>query len=333
MTDLSVKYLGLNLKSPIVVGSSNLSMTLSNLKKIEAAGAGAVVLKSIFEEEIHNEYVDVLKKEDDAFHSVNDNLDYFDFKIKEDNIKKYVAYIREAKSAVSIPVIGSINCVSNQEWMFFAKKLQDAGADALELNLFIMPSDETKTAQEIETIYTDIAKKIKSEITIPVALKMSYYFSNLAGMVKKLSETNIDGLVLFNRFFAPDFDIDKFEVIPTNVLSSASDLHLSLRWVSLLSGRTNKDIIASTGVHNGEALIKQLLAGATAVQAVSVFYEKGINQISMMLDELKTWMEKHNFNSIDDFRGKMSQAKSEDPAIFERVQFMKYFSDKTYDID
>jgi dihydroorotate dehydrogenase (fumarate) len=271
--------------------------------------------------------------------AVNDREDEYGGSF-ENRARFPMEVINAVRQAVDIPLLvrlsGDEMIPSGfhvDDMVAFSTMLQDAGADALELNLFIMPSDETKTAQEIETIYTDIAKKIKSEITIPVALKMSYYFSNLAGMVKKLSETNIDGLVLFNRFFAPDFDIDKFEVIPTNVLSSASDLHLSLRWVSLLSGRTNKDIIASTGVHNGEALIKQLLAGATAVQAVSVFYEKGINQISMMLDELKTWMEKHNFNSIDDFRGKMSQAKSEDPAIFERVQFMKYFSDKTYDID
>ena len=333
MTDLSVNYMGLKLKSPIVVGSSNLANSITNIKKIEAAGAGAVIMKSIFEEEIYNEYEDVLKKDNAQFGETDEYLDYFDFKIKEDNIKKYIALIEEAKKTVNIPVIGSINCKSNHEWTYFAKKIEAAGADALELNLFIMPSDFEKSAQEIEDIYMGIAKKIKSEISIPVALKMSYYFSNLAGTVKKLSETGVNGLVLFNRFFTPDFDIDNFEVLPTNVLSSASDLHQTLRWVSILSGRVNTNIIASTGVHDSKAAIKLLLAGATAVQAVSVFYEKGLNEITTMLDEIKAWMEKHNFNSIDNFRGKMSQAKSENPAVYERVQFMKYFGGREYDLD
>ncbi len=333
MTDLSVNYMGLKLKSPIVVGSSNLSNSIANIKKIEDAGAGAVVLKSIFEEEIYHEYEDILKKDMAEFGEADEYLDYFDFKIKEHNIKKYISLIEEAKKTVDIPIIGSINCVSGHEWMYFAKKIQAAGADALELNLFIMPSDFNKTAQEIEDTYMAIAKEIKAEVTIPVALKVSYYFSNLAGTIKKLSGTGIDSLVLFNRFFTPDFDIENFEILPTNVLSTPSDLHQTLKWVSILAGKIDTDIIASTGVHDGKSAIKLLLAGATAVQAVSVFYEKGIKEITTMVEDIKAWMVKHNFNSINDFRGKMSQAKSENPAVYERVQFMKYFGGKAYDLD
>jgi len=333
MIDLSVSYMGLKLKSPIVVGSSNLSNSVSNIKKIEAAGAGAVVLKSIFEEEIYHEYEDVLKKDTAQFGESDEYLDYFDFKIKEDNIKKYISLIEEAKKAVDIPIIGSINCTSSHEWTYFAKKIQEAGADALELNVFIMPLNFKKSSEEVEKIYFDIATKIKQELTIPVALKISYYFSNLADTVMKLSNTGIDGLVLFNRFFSPDFDIDNFNVVPTNVLSNPTDLHLSLSFVSLLSDRVNCDLISSTGVHDGASVIKQLLAGAQAIQVVSVLYKKGIGYVATMLDDVKSWMEKHNFNSIDDFRGKMSQAASDNPAVYERVQFMKYFGGKEYDLD
>ncbi len=333
MTDLSVNYMGLKLKSPIIVGSSNLSNTIANIRKIEASGAGAVVLKSIFEEEIYYEYEDVLKKDMAEFGETNEYLDYFDFKIKENNIKKYIALIEEAKKTVNIPIIASINCVSSHEWMYFAKKVQEAGADALELNVFIMPLNFEKTSEEVEKIYFDVATKIKSELSIPVSLKISYYFSNLADTVMKLSNTGIDGIVLFNRFFSPDFDIDNFKVIPTNVLSNPTDIHLSLCCVSILSGRTNCDLIASTGIHDGKAVIKQLLAGAQATQVVSVLYKNGIGYVATMLDEVKAWMEKHNFSSIDEFRGKMSQTSSENPAVYERVQFMKYFGGKEYDLD
>jgi len=331
--DLSVKYLGLELKSPLVVGSSSLTGTLNHLKKAEAAGAGAVVLKSIFEEEIYNEYNEVVGNEKVEGEPDYGYLDYYDFKIKQDNIKKYLQLIKDAKSELSIPVIGSINCSSNHEWMFFAKKLQEAGADALELNLFILPSDFNMNNEETEALYFDIIKKVKAEVSIPISVKLSYYSSNLATFVKKVSETGVEGVVLFNRFFHPDFDIDKFEITPSNVLSSPSDLAISLRWISLLSGRLNADLIASTGVHDGSALIKELLAGADAVQVASTLFTHGIGYVATMLDELKVWMQKHGFESIADFKGKMSQANAPNPAEYERVQFMKYFGHKKYDLD
>ncbi len=330
--NLSVNYLGLKLKSPVVVGSSSLTTSIANLKKIENSGAGAVVLKSIFEEEIYNEYRSILEKEKDLEFPDVRFLDYYDYKIKEDNIKKYLDLIKTAKSTVNIPVIASINCVSSWEWNFFAKKLEEAGADAIELNMFILPSDFTKTADEIEQTYLNIIAKIKEAVKIPIAVKLSYYFADLAAFVKRVSESGVDGVVLFNRFFHPDFDIENFKIIPSNVLSRSSDLAISLRWMSILSGRMGCDLIASTGVHDGASVIKEILAGANAVQVVSALYKNGIESISDMLQEIKEWMEKHGFENLDDFRGKMSQVNSPNPAEYERVQFMRYFEGKKYNL-
>jgi len=191
--------------------------------------------------------------------------------------------------------------------MFFAKKIQEAGADAIELNLFILPSDFDANCTKTEDLYFDIIKKVKVEVSIPIAVKISYYSSNLAAFVKRVSESDVDGIVLFNRFFHPDFDIDKFEIIPSNVLSNPSDLAISLRWIAIMSGRVSCDLIASTGVHDGASLIKQLLAGADSVQIASALYSNGVEYVTVILDELKEWMKKHKFKSISEFRGKMSQ--------------------------
>jgi dihydroorotate dehydrogenase (fumarate) len=253
--------------------------------------------------------------------------DYFDYKIKEDNIKKYISLIEDCKKELQIPVIASINCVSSTEWVFFAKKIQEAGASALELNAFFLPSDLERSSKEIEEMYFNIIKNIKKEVRIPVSLKISYYFSNLAKMIKDLSETDIDGLVLFNRFYSPDFDIKNRKVISTHVLSSPEELSISLRWVAIMANRVKCDLVASTGVHDGRALIKQLLAGADAVQAVSTIYKNGSMQIKHMLNELGDWMKRNDYQKIEDFKGSMSQQETFNPAIFERVQFMKYFGD------
>ena len=332
--DISINYLGMNISSPVIAGSCSITGNVNNHKKIEESGAGAVVLKSIFEEEIYHEYQNILQQESSVFpDGLDEYLDYYDYKIKEDNIRKYLRLIEDAKSTIKIPVVASINCTCSHEWLFFAKKVEEAGADAIELNLFIMPSDFSKECTDIENIYLDIAKKITQAVKIPVSIKLSYYFSNLGAFVKKLSETDIQGVVLFNRFFHPDFDIDRFTLKPTHVFSSPSDLGISLRWASLLSGRLDADLIASTGVHSPEALIKLLLAGADAVQVASALYTEGISFISQLNDGLKEWMERHAFEKIDDFKGKMSQVNSPNPAIYERVQFMKYFGDKSYDLD
>jgi len=327
MVDLSTDYLGLKLKNPVIVGSSGLTNSVKSIKEIEEKGAGAVVLKSIFEEEIAFEYDDMLKEAAEGGYNL-DQFDYYDFQIKGDNIDNYIKLIEESKKNVSIPVIPSINCIYSYEWTFFAKQLQEVGADALELNMFFLPSDFDRTSEEKERAYFEIIEKIQKTVSIPIALKISYYFSNLGQMIQKLSNTGISGLVLFNRFYSPDFNIDNFEVTSTNVLSSPSELPLSLRWIAIMAERANCDLAASTGVHDGTGVIKQILAGANAVQVVSAIYKNGMGYIQEMLKTVEEWMEKNGYNSLSEFRGKMSQAKSINPAAYERVQFMKYFGDK-----
>lgn len=326
MANLTTKYLGLELRNPLIVGSSGLTNSVEDIKDLERKGAGAIVLKSIFEEEIMLEFKSVIK-EVEADENNLEYYDYFDYKIKADNIKRYIKLIEDVKKEVNIPVIASVNCVTAQEWTFFAKKIQDAGADAIELNAFFLPTDCSKTSQENEKIYFDLINSVSKLVTIPVSLKISYYFSNLARMIKTLSETTVSGIVLFNRFYSPDFDIDNKKVISTHVLSSENDLPISLRWVAIMAERINCDISASTGVHDGKALIKQLLAGADSVQVVSALYKNGTSHIGTMLKELEVWMDKNGYKTIADFKGSMSQAKSNNPAAFERVQFMKYFGE------
>jgi len=327
MVDLSTQYLGMKLKNPVVAGSSGLTNSVKSIQDLEESGAGAVVLKSIFEEEIAFEYEDILKEASEE--GVNlDQFDYYDFHIKGEKLDKYTTLIEESKKNVSIPVVASINCLYSHEWTSFAKQLQTAGADALELNMFFLPSEFDRTSEEKEKAYFQIIEKVQKEVTIPIALKISYYFSNLGPMIQKLSESGIAGLVLFNRFYSPDFDIDKMEVVPSNVFSSPSDLPTSLRWIAIMAERVSCDLAASTGVHDGTALIKQILAGANAVQVASTLYKNGKGQIAEMLNTLEAWMDKKSYTSLSDFRGKMSQAKSSNPAAYERVQFMKYFGGK-----
>ena len=327
MVDLSTEYLGMKLKNPVIAGSSGLTNSVKSIQELAENGAAAVVLKSIFEEEIAFEYEDILKEAESKGYNL-DQFDYYDYKIKEDNIDKYTTLISESKKNVSIPVIASVNCVYSHEWLAFASQLEKAGADALELNMFFLPSDFERTSEEKEMAYFQIIEQVQKAVSLPIALKISYYFSNLGPMIQKLSNTGISGLVLFNRFFSPDFDIDKFEVKSSNIFSAPSDLSISLRWVSIMAERVNCDLAASTGVHDGVALIKQLLAGADAVQVASTLYQNGKGQLGKMLKTLEDWMEGKGYGSLSDFKGKMSQAKSSNPAAYERVQFMKYFGGK-----
>jgi dihydroorotate dehydrogenase (fumarate) len=327
MADLSTEYLGMKLKNPIIAGSSGLTNSVKSIKELEENGAAAVVLKSIFEEEIAFEYEDILKEAESKGYNL-DQFDYYDYKIKEDNLDKYTSLISDSKKNVSIPVIASVNCVYSHEWLAFASQLEKAGADALELNMFFLPSDFERTSEEKEKAYFQIIEQVQKAVSLPIALKISYYFSNLGPMIQKLSNTGIAGLVLFNRFFSPDFDIDKFEVKSSNIFSAPSDLPISLRWISIMAERVNCDLAASTGVHDGVALIKQLLAGADAVQVASTLYQNGKGRIGEMLKTLEEWMADKGYGSLADFKGKMSQAKSSNPAAYERVQFMRYFGGK-----
>lgn len=325
MANLSTSYMGFNLKNPIIVGSSGLTNSVENIIEIEKNGAAAVVLKSLFEEQINHMINKTMHNQGDTF-GYPEADDYISNYTRDNDIDVYLKLIKGAKEAVDIPVIASINCVSSADWISFASKMQEAGADGLELNIFILPSDPKRDAAQNEAVYFDIIEKVKKEVTIPVAIKISSYFSGMANMALKLSWTGIKGMVLFNRFFSPDIDIDNFKVTATNVFSHPEELAMSLRWVAMLSSRLHCDVAASTGVHDGPAVIKQLLAGAKAVQIASVLYKKGFGEIGGMLKDLEAWMDKHNFESLDDFVGKMSIKEIENPAAFERVQFMKHFA-------
>ncbi len=322
MADLSTTYLGLSLKNPIIVGSSGLTSTVDKVKELEENGAGAVILKSIFEEQIGIEVGKALQEGTKAFHA--EAIDHYDELIRGETLEKYTSLILESKKQASIPVIASVNCMYSHEWIDFAKKIESAGADALELNIFFLPADLNRSSADQEQLYFDVVDRVLKKISIPVSLKIGYYFSNPALMIRRLSEMGVAGLVLFNRFYTPDFDIHNFKMVSSNVLSTPDELGISLRWVAMMSGRVKCDLCASTGIHDGQGVIKQVLAGAKAVQVVSALYKNGTSHLKTMLKELDGWMTRNKFSGLDQFRGKMSQAKSENPAVYERVQFMKY---------
>ncbi|MDZ7739406.1 MAG: dihydroorotate dehydrogenase-like protein [Bacteroidales bacterium] len=330
MAELTTKYLGLSLSNPLIIGSSGLTDSVDNIIELEKAGAGAVVLKSLFEEQIMLE-VDASLKEayrnDMIYSAKSETLDYIDVHIRERTMSAYIKLIKDVKSRLTIPVIASINCVSAAEWVKFANQFEEAGADALELNIAILPTDEGLDAADIEKIYFDIIAKVKSRVNIPVSVKITSCFTNLATMVKKISETGVDGIVMFNRFYTPDFDINNFEEKSSDTYSTPAEAGDVRRWMGIMSSRVKCDLAASTGVHGPEDLIKQILAGAKAVQVVSTIYRNGRGQIQKMLGGLNDWMEDKGYNSIDQFRGRMSQEESSDPSSYERIQFMKYFSE------
>ena len=328
MNELYTKYLGLDLRSPLIAGSCNLTDNVDNLKEIEKAGAGAVVLKSIFEEEIYLEYASELKKIGPMEENL-EFLDYYDVEIRQDNLKRYLGLITSAKAALHIPVIASINCVTSQEWSFFAKKIEAAGADALELNLFILPSDLRQSSSDNENTYFEIIRQVIARVKIPVSVKISPYFSNLGRMIQDISASGIKGMVLFNRFYSPDIDIDREIVRSVPKLSSPDDYLLPLRWIGMMAHRVECDLAASTGVHDWKSAVKLLLAGAQTVQLVSVLYKEGFKAIADFNSQIVSWMEKKNYAGIEDFRGKLAMGTQINPAEYERVQFMKTFSEYT----
>ncbi len=325
MADIKTNFAGLELKSPIIVGASGLTGSTKHLKDFEQNGAGAIVLKSIFEEEIVFEY-NKFVEEAEKYGYDYEFIDYFDYKIKQDNLDKYISLIEEAKKTVNIPVIASINCITPNEWTYFTKRIKAAGADALELNIFILPSDLNKSSEEIENIYFKVVEEVKKEVDLPVIVKMSYFFTNLGQMIIKLSE-KADGLVLFNRFYNPDIDINTRKIVPASIFTSPNDIVIPLRWVAITSGRVKSSLAASTGIHDGTGLIKILLAGADAVEIVSTIYKNGAVQIKKMLDDLELYMNENNFSSLSELKGLLSQKNIKNPGLYERVQFMRYFSD------
>ncbi len=325
MVDLSTNYMGFNLKNPIIAGSSGLCKSPEKVREFELKGAGAVVLKSLFEEQI---MADTNKIYDypEAYNAYPEALDYIQNFTKSNSVEEYMKLIRDCKKEVKIPVFASINCVSMNEWITIAKDIEKAGADALELNIFIMPYDINMNSAEHEQVYFDIIEKIKKTISIPVALKIGYYFSGLVNTIQKLSWTGINALVLFNRFYTPDININDFKLHPTNIFSSPAELGISLRWIAMLSDRVKCDISASTGIHDSDAVIKQLLVGAKTTQLCSTLYLNGSDRIAQIIDELTVWMENKNYKTIDDFRGKLSLGKAENPVMYHRAQYMKHLS-------
>lgn len=325
MADISTTYMGLKLTSPVIIGSSGLTNSIENIKEFAARGAGAIVLKSLFEEQIRHEIAQT-SSHDHVANMYPEAQDYISNYSRNHRVTEYLDLIKKAKQEVAIPIIASINCVTSEEWVSFARKIQDAGADALELNVFIMPSDPSFGAEHNEKIYFTILDEVKKLITIPIALKISYYFSGLAKMALKLSWAGAKGLVLFNRFYSPDINIKTLKVVATNVFSTPEEISTSLRWVAMLSDRVYCDVCASTGIHDSQGLIKQLLAGAKAVQIASTLYKNGFGRIDEMNAGLIAWMDEHKYSKIEDFNGMMSFKKAENPGAYERVQFMKHFA-------
>jgi len=321
--DLSTTYMGIKLKNPVIIGSSSLTNDITKIKKLADNNAAAVVLKSLFEEQI------LADTENNIRQNIVDDptaIDYISGYTRDSEINEYLKLISDAKETVDIPIFASINCTTASEWISFAGKMEEAGADAIELNISILPSDENIDSEKNENKYFKIIEKVRGKVSIPIALKMSYYSAGLARLIQKLSWTkHIDGFVLFNKFYNPDIDINKFKVVPSNVFSSPEDIYTSLRWIALLSDKVEIDLVASTGIHNAEGVIKQILAGAVAVQMVSAIYKHGGEYIGKILEEIKTWIQQNKFSKLTDFKGKMSYNQAQNPAVYERIQFMKYY--------
>ncbi len=319
--DLSTSYAGLTLKNPIVVAASSLTSNTENVVQCEKFGAGAVVLKSLYEEQIVADK-SKLNTQDDMYHWYPDAADFIDRHAKEQGLSKYTNIISETKKAVSIPVIASINCASPGAWMEFISQVEDAGADALELNIFIPPTNPDVSGSDIEKQYLEIIESVISKVQIPVTAKIGFYFSNPAYMIKQIDQLGVKGMVLFNRFFRPDVDVETLRMKTTNVLSDPHEITMVLRWIALMSGRVNADLCATTGIHQAEGIIKHLLCGASAVQMASVLYKKGIEHIQEMITGIETWMKDKNYDNIAAFKGIMTNL-DENKSSFERVHFIK----------
>jgi dihydroorotate dehydrogenase (fumarate) len=322
MGKLTTKYLGMTLNSPLLVSSCGLTSHLDNLKTAEDSGAGAVVLKSLFEEQISRHI---------ATYSPSPGFpeadDYISSYIRANSVEEYLQIIRSAKASLAIPVIASINCFSSEGWTDFAKNIEDAGADALEVNVFFMPVDRKRSAADSEKIYLSLIEKLKSTLNIPVSVKVGIRFSNILYMIDQFYLRGVEGVVLFNRFFEPDIDVNTMNIVPASVFSDENERRYVLRSVAMASAQDIKiDISASTGVASGDDVVRYILAGAQTVQACSVLYKKGVPFLRTIISQLEEWMNKKEFSTINEFRGKLNWNNYDNPGVFERTQFMKYFS-------
>lgn len=322
MTTLKTSYLGLKLKNPLIASSSGLTNSVEKVLALEKAGIGAVVLKSLFEEQINMNAGNAIEQGQDY----PEAFDYVKNYVRSENLENYLNLVKSCSAQAGIPIIASINCYSDGEWIDFAKRIEEAGADALELNVFIM-NTSLKGDKDYNEKHYEIIKRVRKVVSIPVSVKISFYFNNIVRVVDSLKAEGAKGVVLFNRFYQPDIDIDKMEMTASDVFSVPSDLNNTLRWVAITAGLTNHiDISASTGVHDWDSVIKLILAGAQSVQICSALYQNGNSIISQMTTALEEWMTQKGFDTLDDFRGRLKYDNSEEPSFYERVQFMKYYS-------
>jgi dihydroorotate dehydrogenase (fumarate) len=323
--DLTTTYLGLELRSPLVVGAAApLTEDITHLQQMEASGAAAVVLHSLFEEQIRRDRLELHHHLEHGTESFAEALTYFPepdlFHVGTD---LYLEHIRNAKSIVNIPIIASLNGSTMGGWTHYARQMEQAGADAIELNIYSIPTDLDTTSADIEQIYINILQEVKASVSIPVALKLSPYFSNMANMAKRLSEAGADGLVLFNRFYQPDIDIEELEVRPNVLLSTPQDLRLPMRWIALLYGRVPVDFAATSGIHKAPDVIRMLMAGASVTMIVSSLLRHGIGHLSTIEQDLRVWLKDNDYDSLKQLRGSMSQLRCPNPSEFERAQYMK----------
>jgi dihydroorotate dehydrogenase (fumarate) len=322
--DISTTYLGMTLRSPLVASASPLSESLDNIRRMEDAGAGAVVLFSLFEEQIRREREALVHYLTHGADSFAEALTHFpEPEQYHAGPDQYLELIRQAKARVHIPIIASLNGASLGGWTVFAHKMQEAGADGLELNIYYIPTDMNLTSHQVEQTYLDILTAVKQAITIPVAVKLGPYFSNMAHMAKQLDEAGANALVLFNRFYQPDIDLETLDVRPNVILSTPHAMRLPLTWIGILYKRIRADLAATSGIHSGEDAIKMILAGANVTMMTSALLKNGIDHLRVVEQQLRQWMEEREYESVTQMRGSVSQMYAEDPAAFERVQYMR----------
>lgn len=327
MVDLSASYLGMKLKNPLVASSSPLMQKVENVQQLEAAGVSAVVMYSLFEEQIINESLKLHRDLERGTESFAEALTYLpDYGQYSIGPEVYVRQITRLKEAVRIPVIGSLNGVTTGGWIDYAQKIEAAGADALELNLYYLATDPDLSSSELEDSYLRLVNDVRKQIRLPLAVKLSPFYSALPNFARRLVEAGADGLVLFNRFYQPDFDLEQLEVVPNLVLSDSDELRLPLRWVAILFGRVQADLALTGGVHTGIDVLKAKMAGACVTTVASEFLHGGIGRAAEILAEITTWMEEHEYVSIEQMKGSMSQQAVAEPAAFERANYMKVLS-------
>ena len=322
--DLSTTYMGMTLKHPVVPSASPLSQSLDGIRRMEDAGAAAIVMYSLFEEQIMGESYLVDHYLTYGTHSYAESLSYFP-EMDNYNVgpEAYLELMRQAKEATDIPISGSLNGVSTGGWVDYARRMQDAGADGLELNIYYIPTDPFMSGADVEQMYLDVVKDVKSNVTIPVAVKVGPAFSSFANMAMRLHEAGADALVIFNRFYQPDFDLERLEVVPNLVLSSSTELRLPLRWMAILHGRVPVDFAITSGVHTYDSVLKCLMVGANVTMMASELLVHGVERIRQVLDSISEWMTEREYESIKQMRGSMSQLSVREPSAFERANYMK----------